>query len=692
MSQLTFEVAELCIENGQRQERGYNARLVTPPPDTPEARKGTLAILLDLAGPTAYRRRYLRQLLTVIQQAYYTTPGTILSSLVYALRLAHQELRTINEALSEEDQYRCHAACLVVHDEELYLAQVGATTVAVLMPDGLQWFSPLLYEEEEPVPLGAPRDVRPHTARLKVPLNTMVLVLDSGWVGQIDEERFREAIALPDPAEVLETLAQTVSVPTISALALKVVPAESRPEPATLPTDVVDFEDVEETEEVFPEEEEAELPTWRERLAGFLQRLLPERTSGEEALPEIPTPPPVSRPERPPLRPRGRAVPTWRRRLWVVIVLLPLVVLLGVVGYTWQQARAREAQYQSLIAAARSALAQAQQANDPQVAREQLRQAEEALQQAALLQPEDPVIAQIQLQIDAQRQTLERVQPLPLMWPLATLEGMHVTRVVVAGQDVYLLDQNSDAVYRYTLQENGEGVVNPTPERILGRGDVIEGQQVGDLVDITWLPAGPVTPRGGILALDGAGLLFFYDGLRGSTTLPLARPAEWRAPSRILVYANRLYVLDPGANTIFRFMPAEGGYTQPPDTYFTVPVDLAGVQDFAIDGNVYLLFPDGRLLRFFQGVQEEFTLETALSSPIAVVTSDMLPYLFVADPGRGRVLVFDKEQGNLIAQLAPGEGTGADFTHLQAFFVPEDMRSLVAVAGTTLWRAPMSLR
>jgi len=519
----------------------------------------------------------------------------------------------------------------------------------------------------------------------------MVLVLDSGWVGQIDEVRFREAIALPRPQEVLETLAETVSVSTLSALALKVVPAKTTEDFATregeVPTEV--GEAAEPGEEA---PEEAEGSSWRERLVGLARRLLPERRGpAEEALPEMPAPPALEAPERVPVRPRGAAVPGWRRRLWWLIVALPVLFILGAVGYSWQQARAREARYQSLIAAARTALAQAQQAQDPQVVREQLRQAEKALHQAKLFHPDDPVLAQIQLQIDERRQVVERVRPLPLMWPLASVEGMHVSRVLVVGQDIYLLDQASDTVYRYTLQESGEGVVSETPERVLGRGDTVEGHQVGDLVDIAWLPAGPVTSRGGVAALDGAGLLFFYDSLRGLSVLPLARPETWRSPTRVLVYAGRLYVLDPAANTIFRFLPAEGGYTQPPQTYFTVPVDLAGVQDFAIDGNVYLLYPDGRLLRFFRGAQEDFTLETALIAPVALTTRDIWPYLFVADSGGKRVLVFEKKQGNLVAQLVPGKGIKADFGSLQALFVAEDVRSMVVVAGSTLWRAPLSL-
>ena len=151
-------------------------------------------------------------------------------------------------------------------------------------------------------------------------------------------------------------------------------------------------------------------------------------------------------------------------------------------------------------------------------------------------------------------------------------------------------------------------------------------------------------------------------------------------------------MLDPGANTIFRFLPTPDGYTVPPDEYFTVPVDLTGVQDFAIDGNVYLLYPDGRLLRYFQGAQDDFTPEVVLSSPTAIYVTGELPYLFIADAGNRRLLVLDKEQGNLVAQLVPGEGFDVDFGDLRALFVADDLSAVVFVAGETLWRAPLSLR
>lgn len=703
MSPLSVDLAELYIEGGQRRARGHNTRLVSPPPESPDARKGILIILLDLGGPLTYRRRHLRHLLNLIQQTYYTTPGTILSALVYALRIAHRELQTINETLAQEDAshaYTCHAACLVLHEDELYIAQVGATTVAVLLPDGLKWFSPLLQEEEEPTPLGLPRDVRPHTARLSVSPDTMVLVLDSGWVGQIEEERFRTAISQPEVSHVLDTLAASVTTPEVSALALKVIQAQNvTPAPTPIITKV-------EEEPAVPPESTAPPTAAKRTLPGpsrlrrawdgvkaWGARILPGREAATpRPLPSMPEPPPFTPPRQIPVRPRTGPVAGWKRRLWWIIVLLPIALILGLTVLSWQQEREREAQFLAALERARTAIAQAAATEDPQVTREFIRQAERALDDARQIRPDDPEIARLQQQIDDLRQTLERVQPLYIMWQLASFPGMNVTRVVVEGESIYLLDQNTDTVYRYTLTDTGEGVTQPEPERLFGRGDSVDGRRVGDLIDIAWLPAGPATQMSGLVALDGAGALFVYDPLRQTYTLDFARPETWRAPLRMLVYPPRLYVLDPGANTIFRFLPTPDGYTVPPDEYFTVPVDLTGVQDFAIDGNVYLLYPDGRLLRYFQGAQDDFTPEVVLSSPTAIYVTGQLPYLFIADAGNRRLLVLDKEQGNLVAQLVPGEGFDVDFGDLRALFVADDLSAVVFVAGETLWRAPLSLR
>lgn len=697
MTQMRIHLAELSLEGGKRQERGYNARMITPTPNTPDAARGTLIMLLDLTGPSRHRRRYMRQLMNTIQVTYYTTPGTILSTLAHALRMAHHDLLAINRSLEgEEDRYLCHAACLVIHEDEAFIAQVGASTVAALLPDGIRWFSPLQNEEEDPVPLGMDRDIRPHTARLSVPPGTMLLVLDSGWLGQMDPDLFRQAISHSTPEEVLEHLAEAVQVPQVSALAIKVEEKSAEEVVSPKPAYPIVEEEEEEEEEPWEEvEEEAEAPSvgvW-ERLQAAFTRLLPEGR-GEELPPTpMPAPPPIERPSLWPFRRREprRAGRSWRRTVWLLIVLLPLLVILGTTLIWWRQGQEQEARYQAAMEQARVALNNARATDDREAVRTYLAQAEKALQAASQVHPDAPEIDRLRLEVRDRRFAVEQIKPLRIMWRLLAWNGAP-GRVWVEGNNVYVLDKNEDVLYQYTLDDLGEAFQEGSKRRLLARGDVVEGKTVGDLVDIAWLPAGVVTPASGILALDGAGALFLHESLHGARTIPFARPDTWRSPRRLIVYTERLYVLDPQANTIFRFAPTPGGYTQPPDSYFATPTNISGIQDMAIDGRVYLLFPNGRLLRYFAGEQESFAVDTTFSAPTALYTTAKLQYLYVADAGNGRIVVLNKEDGTFIAQLIPGEGFDADFGKIEDIFVTEDEKAIYILTSRNLWRAPLGIR
>ena len=709
MTTMHIRLAELTREKGEEREHGYNARLITPPPDAPEAQKGSLLILLELTGPMRQRRRYLRHLLNTIQSTYYTTPGGIESGLVYAIRTAHEELLNINErAQRPEDKYLCNVTALVLHGDEIHMVQVGAMTAAVLLPTGLQWFSPLQDEEEDPIPLGLERDIRPYTVRMKVVPGTAILLLDSGWLGQMDTEVFRRAISHSDPEQMLRALAQAVQVPNLSALALKLERPGERTSPAQ------DWPIIEEETEAWEEEVEPEStgeearPTaplkdrFGQRLRTLGERLLPAGQEEEEAPEEsvaMPPPPPIQRPRVWPFRKKTAAARRplghrWRRWLWAIAVLLPIVIIL-VTGFVWwRQARQQEATYQDSIAAAAAAIQQASNTEDRDAARQYLRQAEAALRQAEEIHPGAAQIAQLREQLHNQELTVERIKPLDLMWKLVSLDGGDWGRVVVQQQDIFLLNRRDDVVMRYTLDDTGEALVEGSQQRLFGRGDALGDATVGDLVDIAWLPAGNATPVSSVLALDGAGSLFTYDSTHGGRSLPFARPNNWQSPKRIVVYADRLYVLDPGANTLFRFVPSGDGYTNPPENYFTTPVQLSSAEDVAIDGAVYVLFPDGRVLRFFQGQQQPFMAETSLLTPTAIFTNERLRHIFIADAGNKRIVVLGKEQGKegeFIAQLVPGEGFDVDFGEIHSIFVTDNEDFIYILTGKGVWRAPLSI-
>jgi hypothetical protein len=139
----------------------------------------------------------------------------------------------------------------------------------------------------------------------------------------------------------------------------------------------------------------------------------------------------------------------------------------------------------------------------------------------------------------------------------------------------------------------------------------------------------------------------------------VADQSGWVAPQQIYAYSGRLYVVDEGANQIFRYNPAD--YSQSPEPWFAAqtPVNLSGVRAVAIDGDIWLLFANGQIVRYQQGMQVPFALESNIPLPgepvdMAMGTqSDSLIYL--ADGNEARILVFDKS-GAFQRQLQAAEG------------------------------------
>jgi hypothetical protein len=96
------------------------------------------------------------------------------------------------------------------------------------------------------------------------------------------------------------------------------------------------------------------------------------------------------------------------------------------------------------------------------------------------------------------------------------------------------------------------------------------------------------------------------------------------------IWRLNLYILDPPAQQIWRFVPLDGLYSELPEEYFSGDArpDLTRAIDFGIDedGSIYVLFNDGTISKFRGGVQQPFDLfnlpEGAMTSGSSVFVSN----------------------------------------------------------------------
>lgn len=168
--------------------------------------------------------------------------------------------------------------------------------------------------------------------------------------------------------------------------------------------------------------------------------------------------------------------------------------------------------------------------------------------------------------------------------------------------------------------------------------------------------------------IDKTELSSLANGQDSSKTL-FGNDNDWKDVGGIAVYNTNLYVLDKDQNQILKFVNTGAEYQK--SNYFpqgTTP-DFGKAVSIAIDNNVYVLFSDGNVVKYFKGQAQDFSLkglDKPLLNPSKIYANTDFDNIYVLDKGNSRIVVFDKT-GNFKAQYLTGVVKNAkDFEVLEA--------------------------
>jgi hypothetical protein len=361
-----------------------------------------------------------------------------------------------------------------------------------------------------------------------------------------------------------------------------------------------------------------------------------------------------------------------------IAIAIPLLVALIVGIIYWQKGRQREAEYTEFVTGAQNKFQQAQ-TTDPVTAVGLMAEAETLLVEAEKIKSGQPEIAELRQKMAEQTDKVGNMQRLYYLPQLRqyTDEGTNLKSILVQGVELYILDAGTDRIFHHRLDDLGEALL-PDDESLLivSRGQAVDEVTVGDLLAMTWMPAGGNRQTSDLIVLNSTGLLE-YNSNWGITTSALAKPDPVGLPAAVDSFFGNFYVLDPPANRLWRFLPTADGYSAAPESYFPPDqqVDLMNAVDLAIDGAVYVLFKDGRISKFEGGQPVGFNitgLDRPLSNPVSIFTApnEAVQHIYVADAGNRRVVQFNKD-GSFVRQFKPREGESISFTNLQDIFVDE---------------------
>ncbi len=711
---LKTEVQIVHLQMGRRSAYAPTARVVEPTSGVAPAKgKGNLYILIEIAGDdAAVASRLYRDLLNLIQETYYAAPGDVIASLTEAIQAAHAHLQAYNQRHNSD--YTGGVTCLVVTSQEVISAQAGPTILAVRSQAGLQWFSPLNHEDY--LSLGEEDAPAVEIGRVSGHAGVVIVAMNSAWANYLEVPLMIEATDVAraravadqmagigiDADEALTALVVTlseaagqgqgvvISPETLPAEAEAATPSESMP---VAPDDIdedLDWEDLYETPAAKAPEKQAKDKTISLTAITEWGRRAPRPKVSKK--PTAPAPKAKSQVKKP------------RRIPFVLGVILILIVGVGLLtaGMWYYQNQQRQQLFEKFIQAATVQLNRAKELDDVELKRQSLKFAKQQLDQARQLSPANPRVRQVEAAIRAYQAEVNKVVALMAGFDLPLVDftdpDSNPDTVFVNGLSVFVLDTGRGVFERYQLDDaTGDRLAQTgeNPRILLKTGDSVEGRAVGQLAHAIWAPAaGNRTVTSPLIMDQGVQLFGISEGL-GPVNVALAENANLQFVNGLYYYNGNIYLLDSVGGQFWRYRPSGATYLNPPEPYFPpeTAVNLKSVIDVGIDGYVWLLYPNGSMLKFLSGVQEPFALEPIdppLTQAVALWVNNAegeLGRIYIADAATNRVVVFDKT-GKLLAQLTPLEHADA-LEALRDIYVDELTNTLYLLTKTRLYQSPI---
>lgn len=416
--------------------------------------------------------------------------------------------------------------------------------------------------------------------------------------------------------------------------------------------------------------------------------------SSRPAPSRTPLSPPNVQPAAAPFLPPPPATGSRARIVIATAVILLLLIPTVVAALSWRQGAERWAEADVLLSMAEARYATASQnldQGDLTAARSMLTEASTFLLRAEEITGRTQQSQDLVSLIERDRQEVERTTALyGLTLPLLTFEPDQVpAQLMVVGQDLFLLDTGRSEVVAYRLAPDNESLENMEGQVVLRKGENVDGITVGALIDLAWQPPTPgYDDKSSLLVLDDTNQIFRYNQqVDGASALLFGDNVRWGKATQIEAFLGRLYVADEEANQIFRF--EIGRYDQPTPWFQpTTQVNLDGLTRMRIDGDIWLLYNDSKVVRYRTGEQLPFGLGNSISLPAQAtdlwVDQEGDGAIYLVDRPSERILVFNKQDGSYLEQFQAAEGT--PLQNVQSLFIDRTHNTQFLLTASALYQ------
>jgi len=316
------------------------------------------------------------------------------------------------------------------------------------------------------------------------------------------------------------------------------------------------------------------------------------------------------------------------KKLTFSVALILIFVLAVSIGFGIRQKKINDVKnkYQGILQQVQSEIDEAISLSSvsPERSRELFYDASNKLATLESLHIKDPAYDAVRKKIDSSRASIlgEFLATPELFLDLGLLSsGFKGDALTVSGGNIFILDKAGKRIVSIAISTKKSKVV-------AGPGVIEEAFDLASYED-----------RAFILASDG---VYEVDKQKNKVI-----EKSWEGNVLIKAFAGNIYILDESGNQIYRYAGVGGAFPNKTNWLSaSTNADFSGVRQWVIDGAVYALFPNSKILKYSQGSPQNFKISGVtpeIGNTDAIFAGDDTQYIYLLDRAGKRVVVTDKK-------------------------------------------------